>query len=640
MIRKKKKSGGYTEPEYPEQDEPTWDNDGYEDELFSETDGGNYQEEPIYPQDEYYEPAEEYSQWEEEPNDEYSQYEEEPYDEYSQYEDEPVDDKKVKGKKEKKVKQKKEKPQKEKKVKPEKEEQEKLEKPKRSFRKFKIGLITTMVVLLLICAGIVAGGYYVTVSEVNLPKVYVDGVFVGGMTKEETVKALEDSGWDDRTDIALRVKLPAGVSFKLDRCDAGAIYTKEAAVKMAYRYGHSDNIFENLLRYLENFLVPVDVSEDYLRLDEDYIKEKTEAGIEKFQKKTENLGYTVDKEEGKLSMVKGAGEMTINADALAQQITQALINEDKVLVYDHIDNNLEPPDFDAIHEELSSAPQNATYDEQFNVTDEVVGCDFSVEDAKAMWDAAEPAERIEIPLNMQFPEVTGDNLRSLIYRDKLGTMTTYYDGSTDARINNIKLATEKIDGLIMMPGDVFSYNETVGQRTEEAGFQAAGAYADGEVVQEVGGGICQVSSTLYCAAMYAQLETVSRTNHYFKVGYLDYGLDATVSWPKPDFKFANNRDYPIKIHAYCNDEDSSLTIEVWGTNLDGSYVEITHNQLVVRGMAEYPEVVTGYGVTATRHVYDSEGNEIQTIKEPYGIYNHHKEYIDQQINNIYGGTEG
>ncbi len=596
MIKKKKKSGGYTEPEYSETDEYVGENGYSEDELFSENAPEGYEDE-YYPEDDY-------------------------------PEEEPKGKKKVKGRKEKK-----------KKAEKEKTPKEKPEKKKGRFRKFKIALITTLVVLLLIFAGIVAGGYYVTVSDLNFPKVYVDGVFVGGMDSAQTVKALEESGWDDRTGLALRVKLPNGVSFKLDRCDAGAIYTKDAAVKMAYRYGHSENIFENLLRYLENLIMPVDVSEQYLRLNQDYIREKAQAGVDKFLKKTEDHGYNVDRKAGELTMVKGAGEMQIDVDSLADQIALALEHDLKVLEYDHIDNELKMPDFDAMHEELSVEPKDAEYDEEFNVTDEVIGCEFSVDKAKEIWENAEPGEKISIPLEIHNPEVTGEYLRSLIYRDVLGSQTTYYDGSTDERINNIKLATEKIDGLVMMPGDVFSYNETVGQRTEEAGFQPAGAYADGEVVQEVGGGICQVSSTLYCATMYSQLETVSRTNHYFKVGYLDFGMDATVSWPKPDFKFKNNRDYPIKIHAFCNDEDSSLTIEILGTNLDGSYVEITHNQLVVKGLPEYPEVVTGYGVTATRHVYDKDGNEIATIKEPYGIYNHHKDYIDQQIENIYGVTE-
>jgi vancomycin resistance protein YoaR len=114
-------------------------------------------------------------------------------------------------------------------------------------------------------------------------------------------------------------------------------------------------------------------------------------------------------------------------------------------------------------------------------------------------------------------------------------------------VNNIALAAKKIDGVILNPGEEFSYNGTVGQRTESAGFKKAGAYANGKVVQELGGGICQVSSTLYCAVLYANLEITDRTCHYFPVDYLPSGLDATVSWKSPDFKFKNNRDYPIKL---------------------------------------------------------------------------------------------
>ena len=166
----------------------------------------------------------------------------------------------------------------------------------------------------------------------------------------------------------------------------------------------------------------------------------------------------------------------------------------------------------------------------------------------------------------------------------------------------------------------------MGQRTAEAGFLEAGAYDNGEVVQEIGGGICQVSSTLYCAIMFAQLETVERTNHYFKVDYLDYGLDATVSWPSPDFKFKNSRDYPVKIVAYCNDEDKSLTIEIWGTDVDGSYVELRTTKLVVYDSV-YVNTAVGYGVSAYRTVYDAEGNFLYEVEEPYGIYYRHDDEI-------------
>ena len=168
--------------------------------------------------------------------------------------------------------------------------------------------------------------------------------------------------------------------------------------------------------------------------------------------------------------------------------------------------------------------------------------------------------------------------------------------------------------------------EALMDAVKEAGFLEAGAYDNGEVVQEVGGGICQVSSTLYCATMYAQLETVERTNHYFKVDYLDYGLDATVSWPGPDFKFKNCRDYPIKIVATCDNEEKALTIEIWGTDVDGSYVTLRSSKLVVYDSV-YVNTAVGYGVSAYRTVYDAEGNFLYEIEEPYGIYYRHDEDI-------------
>lgn len=501
-------------------------------------------------------------------------------------------------------------------------------KDKSRLRKLKISIICIVSVLVLLFGAAAAGGYYVTKSPNILPNVYVNGVFVGGMLPEDVPAELEKNGWDEKTSEAFRVKLPAGVSFKLDKCSAGAIFTKEAAQKAAYMYGHSDNIFDNLLKFALNHITPVDVSDEYLRINEKYISETVAKGIEKFNAKTADKGYVIDNKNETLELVKGAGQMKIDAEALSTQTVEALENGLNELSYDHIDSQLTAPDFEAMHADLSVEPMDAYYNDDFTVVDEVVGCDFDPAEAVEIWNAAEPAELVEIPLSIDMPGKTGEYLRSLIYRDKLGSMTTSYKGSIPERINNINLATAKIDGVILMPGQVFSYNETVGQRTEEAGFQAAAAYNDGEVVDEIGGGICQVSSTLYSASMYAMLETVNRVNHYFKVGYMDWGMDATVSWPKPDFKFKNNRDYPVQIRAYCDNENETLTVEIWGTNLDGKYVkEITHSRLCVYDDAYPGEVVIGFGVSAYRKVYDADDNFLYEIEEPYGIYYKHKEDI-------------
>ena len=215
-------------------------------------------------------------------------------------------------------------------------------------------------------------------------------------------------------------------------------------------------------------------------------------------------------------------------------------------------------------------------------------------------------EQVIIPLTMTQPEFTAAQLKELLFRDLLGAQMTYYAGSTAERINNIRLAAAKLDGLILLPGESFSYNEVVGKRTEEAGFQYADAYSDGQVVPELGGGICQVSSTLYSASLYARMKILSRTNHYFKVGYLDYGMDATVSWGGPDYKFRNDRELPVKIAAYLNEDESSLVVELWGTDFDGIKVQL---RTVVEPVydSEYTDVQIGNSVKTFGDLYDANG---------------------------------
>ncbi|MFR6425641.1 MAG: VanW family protein [Oscillospiraceae bacterium] len=162
-------------------------------------------------------------------------------------------------------------------------------------------------------------------------------------------------------------------------------------------------------------------------------------------------------------------------------------------------------------------------------------------------------------------------------------------------MTNVKLAAEKINGVILQPGQTFSYNDVLGQRTKANGFKEAGAYSGGQVVQEVGGGICQVSSTLYYCAMVSNLKINTRTCHYFPVAYIEPGMDATVSWGGPEFKFTNSREYPIEIKAYV--EKNSITVEIWGTDVDGSYVKMSYT-------------ANGLRATTYRTVYDKDGNQI------------------------------
>ena len=503
-------------------------------------------------------------------------------------------------------------------------------KPKKPRSRLKTALLVLIILLsfaLLILGGMGVAGYMLTTADTNFPNVFIDGIDAGGLTKAQTIELLESRGWHERVGGELEVSIPGDVSFTLPFVDAGAQHSAEQAADAAYEYGRSKNILNNLFTYIKSYLVPVDVDMYEKALNEDYIRSSIEKGIELMNKATAKAGYETDMDKAQLRMVKGAGQIQLDEAALFSAITGALKEGKAELEFDTMAQELKAPDFAKLYADIAIEAENARFDEKFEIIPEVLGCSFDVDAAKKLWNEASPGEEIIIPLLITQPEVDSASLQSMLFRDKLGSQTTYYKWSSAERIGNIHLAAQKIDGLIMMPGDVFSFNETVGQRTEEAGFRSASAYNDGQVVEAIGGGICQVSSTLYCAQMYAQLKTSYRVNHYFKVDYLDYGMDATVSWKNPDYKFTNSREYPIKIAVYCDDENAALTVEIWGTDVDGSYVQLRHTSEPVYD-EEWTETLIGYTVRGYRDIYDADGNWIDTKNEPGGVYYFHEEDIE------------
>ena len=500
-------------------------------------------------------------------------------------------------------------------------------------RRLKKRLTTAAIVLgslllALICGALYAGSC-VSASETNLPNVFLDGIDVSGLTKEETVARLQEQGWDREGQTPLTVQLPAGVSFAVDRLKAGAALSPAAAAEAVYAYGHSGNWLGDLHSYAAARLKAVNLGEFTVHLDEDYVSRTVEDGLESFAAATAgDDGYFVNKETETLDIVKGAGHLTLDAEKLTAAVREALLAGETDTRYDTLENPPEIPDFPTIHQQLEAEPKDAYFVEGgWEVVDEVVGCKFDIHEAETLWTQAHWMETVSIPLEIRYPAVTGESLRALLFRDMLGTETTYFPNSVQNRVSNINLAASKLDGIILYPGDELSYNQTIGQRTEEAGFLPAGAYADGEVVEEIGGGICQVSSTLYCAVVRSNLEIVQRSNHYFRVEYLPIGFDATVSWPGPDFVFRNNRDYPIKIVTYCDTVERYIGIQIWGTNVDGTYADMHNNGVWTIYDTDYPGTAIGTATTTYRDIYSADGTLLETVQENYSDYHKHPEDI-------------
>lgn len=168
----------------------------------------------------------------------------------------------------------------------------------------------------------------------------------------------------------------------------------------------------------------------------------------------------------------------------------------------------------------------------------------------------------DIPLIAEKPRVTEKDLR-MVNQRRIGHYTTYFDASNVNRTTNIRLSAIAINNLVLNPGDSFSFNQVVGERTAQRGYKPATVIVRGEYSEGIGGGICQTSSTLYNSVDEAGLQVTVRYSHSKEVTYVPAGRDATVSWGGPDFRFVNNLDKPIMIKTYVG--DGFITVSIYTT---------------------------------------------------------------------------
>lgn len=168
---------------------------------------------------------------------------------------------------------------------------------------------------------------------------------------------------------------------------------------------------------------------------------------------------------------------------------------------------------------------------------------------------------ISLPVIQKEPDGTSEELSKI--HDLLGTFTTSFSTSSSDRSGNVRTGTEHINGTLLYPGEQFSTYSKVSPFTEENGYYLAGSYLNGMVVESLGGGICQVSSTLYNAVLRAELQIDERYNHSMIVNYVKMSSDAAISGTSKDFKFTNNLDNPIYIEGYTTD-DKQVVFNIYG----------------------------------------------------------------------------
>lgn len=269
-----------------------------------------------------------------------------------------------------------------------------------------------------------------------------------------------------------------------------------------------------------------------------------------------------------------------------------------------------------IREQIYSAPVNPRYIVQNNtvtITDPVPGRDAVYESLAAaaeLINSSSPAAIELIPLPA---EISKESLKYSLFNSTLASYSSKYKSSSENRAYNVELAASKINGIILADGEEFSYNKIIGNAGLESGYKTSTVYSGGKITEGVGGGVCQVSSTLYCAVLRSCLEVTKRTNHSMPVAYVPGGQDATVAYDYIDFRFKNNTGAPLKIVASCSNRE--VTISLIGSDSAYKYVEVTSEKTE----NIMPEIITVEDPSLT-----SGKTKVITEGTPGGIYITHR----------------
>lgn len=502
--------------------------------------------------------------------------------------------------------------------------QQRKEQQKKTQRYILIGLCAVVLIAYLVLCGTVC-------KEYIFPNTKVNGQDLSGMTLQEAEDVLTKGFQEQYADAALTVKAE-GKSYTVDMSKALDLKADEAAER-AFAHGHT-GFFRRGLVWLFSHI------KGYHKTVYPHIKDEKamqtsvkDCGVLKVDTAVAD-SYKVTKNQ--ITFTHGTSGQAVDKDALYESITEAVDSGDYETVISAPMKDSQPKalDIDKVYKKVYTKAKDATLDPKNNyaIVASTTGVSFDKKEAAAAIEGLEEGESKSISLKLTTADITTQNLEKNLFKDRLGGYSTNVAG-TAARINNVRLAGQHCNNTILLPGETFSYNEVVGQRTAARGFQEAGAYLNGKTVQELGGGICQVSSTLYCATVLSNLEIVHRENHMFESTYVPLGLDATVSWGGPDYVFKNNTKYPIKVVAgYAN---GVCTCEIWGTKTDNITVKFV-NEVLSRNpystvtvkddtkpvgySAVTEEGENGSKVQTYRELYDGNGKRISRTKESFSVY--------------------
>lgn len=486
-------------------------------------------------------------------------------------------------------------------------------------------------VYLLVCT-------YAYLSPNIYPNTILAGVNYGGMSPEQAEWKLASVVTQGREEI-VAFELPDGTPLIEVKPDA-KVDVSDAVRAIAAQGGAEDGFFDGGINFVlallkENGPVYYSGADGALAPAADKVFDALACDVVEFSGAMTETGITFIKAMDGRVVREGEVAREYVLSALRHALfsgttTYATLNEG--VVYDLVP--AKAVDLASFRRSVVGGKSNAYYDiETESIVPETRGVTMTLEQLTTMYEAAEPGETFSFEVPVNLPEVTAEMLEEGLFRDKLATYTTYAYGPA-GRQTNVRLAAERCNGAILNAGDVFDYSKTLGPVTPATGFQPAPGYVHGKTVDVNGGGICQVSSTIYATALHANLEIVERHAHGFASSYIGLGLDATVADGGPQFKLRNNTLYPIKIETIYA-KNNNVTVNIWGTKTDDTYVKMESEVLEKTPYGEVIEETdtlppgerkvdqdpyTGYKVNTYRCVYNGDGTLLSREFEAYSRY--------------------
>ena len=483
--------------------------------------------------------------------------------------------------------------------------------------------------------GVFFWGLHLKGLDTVFPNVCVSGVNIGGMDEETAIDALETSLSNTHATRTLTVLLPDR-KLVFDPEMANSPLDTAAMVDAAMSYGRDGGAFKVLSTYVKckESAYILDMG-DFLRVDTEYVHSLIDKTAEDVSQQMSQSEVTMDEEAQIITIQLGYNGRSLDADKLYEKVMAAYESGDLSDIefsYDLVPYDI--VDLQSYYNEYCTSARNAYYDKSTKtIVEEKEGYGFDLIAANQQLALGEEGSVIEIPLQVLKPEITLEEYKSKYYGDTLASYSINYTGNSN-RTTNLKLACEAINGTVLQPNEIFSFNEIVGQRTAEKGYKEGIIYADGgSSEKEIGGGICQIASMIYYCTLMADFQIIEREPHMYVVSYVNPGMDATVYWGALDFQFRNTNSTPIMVNTTV--KNGTVSVSLTGINEHDYTVKMTYELTATTPYEEieeldetkpegYRELVqephTGYTYWTYKNFYDLQGNFLRKEKCDISVY--------------------